>query len=81
VAAFLRLVLETDREGHQVRHALFRQQGHQQAGIEAAGEQHAHLHVGDQQALLDRRAQGIVDGFGHSPSFRGCVRTGAISVQ
>jgi hypothetical protein len=75
VAAFLRLVLESDGEGHQVFHALFSQQGHQQAGIEAAGEQYAHLDVGDQQAFLYRRAQGVVDGFAPFRFAQGLVRT------
>ncbi len=64
VAALFRLVLEADREGHQVRHALLGQQRHQQARIESAGEQHADLDVGNLDALLDRLAQAGMDRFG-----------------
>ncbi len=63
VALLLGLVFETDGEGVKILLAQLGEQGHQQAGVEPAGEQHAHRHVGDLVAPAHRPAQQFVGGF------------------
>ena len=46
VAALAACVLKTDRKSRQILHAHFAQQPHQQAGVDPAREQHAHIHSG-----------------------------------
>ena len=63
VALLFGLIFETDGEGVEILLAQLGEQGHQQAGVEPAGEQNAHRHVGDLVAPPNRPAQQLVGGF------------------
>src|SRR3954447_6382943 len=52
--------LEADREGRQPGLALLREHAHDQAGVQAPGEQHADRDVGD-QTPPDGRPQRVLD--------------------
>ena len=60
-------IFETDGEGRQIVHPYFAQQADQQAGIDAAGEQHADVH---RRPLAD--GYGVAGGVEHAcgPVFR-----------
>ena len=53
--------LETHREGLQIVH-VFRQQAHQQAGVQAAGQQHTHGYIGGEAVAFHRPQQHVTGG-------------------
>ena len=79
IAFFLGRVFKTHGKGFQSLLSGFGQQAHQQAGIDAAGKQYTHRHIGDLHPLFHRPAQLIMYrlypvGLGHglfrSPGFQ-----------
>ena len=76
-AGLLRGVLEAHREGMELAVAQFRQQGYQQAGVQAPGEQHPHWHVRHLLALAHRVPQGGAGGLHPVAGAQAVVRADA----